>query len=117
MKKINKTTVLLIFLSFWGTISISSCVNIFSKEESLLCLIKPSRENFTLEIVSVATGATTDETIQVKKTENGKEEILKVIPKYDAISGYNITGAYIQLYIYDSLNSDNSKDTISIKYK
>ncbi len=117
MKKITNVHVLLIILPFLGCVLLSSCFNIFPKEEDSLCLLKPTGENFKLEIVSVSTGATTDATLQVKKVENDKIKILKTIPKYDAISGYSIKGSYLKLFIYDSLNSESKIDTISIKFK
>ncbi len=115
-KTSNQRAIIVASLILCSTL-ILSCFNLFPKEESPLCLISPIGENFRLEISSISTGATTEPALQIKKVQDGKIETLKVIPKYDAISGYSVTGSYIKLFVYDSLNSENMNDTISIKYK
>ena len=78
-----------VFLLLFGIYKLST-FTIFDEEFKVIETISIPNKNYTIKIYHIPSNASSQSYIQIRKSENGVEEVLQNYDRYDHINGYSI---------------------------
>lgn len=97
-----------VFLLLFGIYKLSTFA-IFDEEFKVIETISIPNKNYTIKIYHIPSNASSQSYIQIRKSENGVEEVLQNYDRYDHISGYSIRKDTLKLG--DSILSKQEEKT------
>lgn len=109
---------MIVFLIF--ILSLLGCVDILSVKENELSVIEVPNKPYKLRIVYVASNATVQPSIQVRKIYEKKEELLQDYERYNYLESYKLlsdTALMIVVKDTSSYFKNNRLDTMIVKLK
>lgn len=101
-------------------LNLLSCTDILSVKENELSVIEVPNKYYKLRIVYIASNATIQPSIQVRKIYNKKEEVLQVYERYNYLESYKLLGdTALMVVVKDTISYLGSQhlDTMMIKLK
>ena len=78
-----------VFLLLFGIYKLSTFA-IFNEEFKEIETIRIPNKNYTIKIYHIPSNASSQSYIQIRKSENGEEEVLQNYDRYDHINSYSI---------------------------
>ena len=93
-----------VFLLLFGIYKLSTFA-IFDEEFKEIEAISIPNKNYTIKIYHIPSNASSQSYIQIRKSENGVEEVLQNYDRYDHINGYSIRKDTLKLKLGNSILS------------
>lgn len=91
--------------------------DLFENENKVIKEIQIPANRNTIRIYYIPSNATTECYIQVRKIENGKEEILKSFERYNFLDDYTLIGPdSVRLILRDTSFTNSIIDTVVVKF-
>ena len=96
--------IVVVFLLLFGIYKLSTFA-IFDEEFKEIETISIPNKNYTIKIYHIPSNASSQSYIQIRKSENGVEEVLQNYDRYDHINGYSIIKDTLKLKLGNSILS------------
>lgn len=102
--------IVVVFLLLFGIYKLSTFA-IFDEEFKVIETISIPNKNYTIKIYHIPSNASSQSYIQIRKSENGVEEVLQNYDRYDHTNGYSIIKDTLKLKLGDSILSKQEEKT------
>ena len=99
-----------VFLLLFGIYKLSTFA-IFDEEFKEIETIRIPNKNYMIKIYHIPSNASSQSYIQIRKSENGVEEVLQNYDRYDHINSYSIRKDTLKLKLGDFILSKQEEKT------
>jgi hypothetical protein len=105
------------FLLFIGYVFCTGSCQLYTIDRETLAHIELTKKGFSVDVDYVATGATSEDVIQIRKVySNGKSEVVKNVSSYNKLLNYHLDGdSLLSVVLSDTENISVRGDTLRVK--